>query len=106
VSTATANRQAIYKGKTYRLEYLGPTKYGRKAKLAFRDGTKEFWVAADLVEEITESTPSAARYGSYRTIGARMAERQRRTGWTGCSCGSIEGQPRDSDCWECRHDSE
>ena len=29
-----------------------------------------------------------------------------RTGWTGCSCGSIEGKPRRSDCWTCRHDSE
>lgn len=26
--------------------------------------------------------------------------------WTGCSCGSIDGQPRKSDCWQCRHDSE
>jgi hypothetical protein len=26
--------------------------------------------------------------------------------WTGCACGSIEDQPRASDCWSCRHDSE
>lgn len=24
--------------------------------------------------------------------------------WTGCACGSIEGYPRDSDCFTCRHD--
>ena len=24
--------------------------------------------------------------------------------WTGCSCGSIEDQPRDSDCASCQHD--
>lgn len=43
------SRTATYKGKTYRLEFLGDTKFGRRAKLAFMDGSKEFWVAADLV---------------------------------------------------------
>ena len=47
---------------------------------------------------------SSARYGSYRTIGARMAARQRATGWTGCACGSIEGRERASDCATCQHD--
>lgn len=27
-----------------------------------------------------------------------------RKGWTGCSCGSIDGEPRASDCWQCQHD--
>jgi len=44
---------------------------------------------------------SSARY---RTIGVRMAARQRATGWTGCSCGAIEGRERASDCATCRHD--
>jgi hypothetical protein len=43
-------------------------------------------------------------HGSYRTIGARQESRMSRTGWTGCSCGSIEGRPRDSDCRSCQHD--
>lgn len=47
-----------------------------------------------------------AGHGSYATIGARMAERQERTGWSGCSCGSREGVSRPSDCWTCRHDAE
>lgn len=47
---------------------------------------------------------STARYGSYSTIGQRQNERMRRTGWTGCSCGSIEGRPRSSDCASCQHD--
>lgn len=41
--------------------------------------------------------------GSYRTIGQRM-ESRRASGWTGCSCGSIEGRPRNSDCAQCQHD--
>jgi hypothetical protein len=53
----SAGRYATYKGKTYRLLYLGSTKYGRRAKLAFRDGSKEFWVAAELVSET--SAPSS-----------------------------------------------
>lgn len=40
----------VYKGKKYRIEYLGKTKYGRRAKLQFLSGTREFWVDADLVE--------------------------------------------------------
>lgn len=55
---------------------------------------------------IGASERHAARIGTYSTIGARNAERQRRTGWTGCQCGSIEGQPRKSDCFSCRHDAD
>ena len=46
----------------------------------------------------------ANRYGSYATIGRRMSARMASTGWTGCSCGSIEGHPRASDCASCRND--
>lgn len=35
-----------YKGKRYRLVWKGKTKYGKRAKLAFFDGSKEFWVDA------------------------------------------------------------
>lgn len=38
-----------------------------------------------------------------RTSGSSGYSRGRRTG---CSCGSIEDQPRASDCWQCRHDNE
>lgn len=48
---ATTTKTATYKGKTYRLEFLGETKYGRRAKLAFLDGSREFWVDASLVTE-------------------------------------------------------
>lgn len=63
---------------------------------------------ADKAYAIVQSAPSksASSNGSYRTIGQRMQQRQRATGWTGCACGSIEGRPRASDCWTCRHDAE
>lgn len=44
------------------------------------------------------------RTGSYSSIGARRNVRMARTNWTGCSCGSIEGLPRPSDCASCQHD--
>lgn len=56
-----AQRYASYKGRTYRLEFLGKTKFGERAKLAFMDGSKEFWVDASLV---SETTGSAARSSS------------------------------------------
>lgn len=46
--------------------------------------------------------------GAYRyTGGARRSGptgARRASGWTGCSCGSIEGRPRSSDCKSCQHD--
>lgn len=45
----SAAATATYKGRTYRLLWTGPTKFGRRAKLGFMDGSKEFWVAAAAV---------------------------------------------------------
>lgn len=60
----TATRTAEYKGRTYRLEFLGATKFGPRAKLQFLDGSKTFWVDAGLVREggsAGRSTGSSAR---------------------------------------------
>jgi hypothetical protein len=46
-----SERFARYKGKTYKLLYKGKTAHGERAKLAFMDGSKEFWVDAALVVE-------------------------------------------------------
>lgn len=62
--------------------------------------------AACVGQPVASVVPSAPRVGSYATIGARTRARQRATGWTGCACGSIEGQPRRSDCFSCRHDAD
>lgn len=87
---ATQTRTASYKGRTYRLMFLGATRFGRKAKLGFMDGSKEFWVPADQVSGVGAAAPVA-----------RPAARR-----TGCSCGSVEDEVRDSDCWTCRHDQQ
>jgi hypothetical protein len=46
---------ATYKGKTYRIGFAGPTKFGDRAKLVFLDGSKEFWVDLSLVSPAEES---------------------------------------------------
>jgi hypothetical protein len=46
---ATASQTATYKGRTYKLLFIGDTKFGRRAKLGFWDGSKEFWVPAENV---------------------------------------------------------
>lgn len=67
----TTTRTATYKGRTYRLEFLGDTKFGRRAKLAFLDGSKNFWVDASLVTE----GGAAVRTGyQVRTGGSGCAE--------------------------------
>jgi hypothetical protein len=55
----SGNRTATYKGKTYRLLYLGDTKHGYRARLGFMNGNKEFWCDGNMVKEIVASTPVA-----------------------------------------------
>jgi hypothetical protein len=99
MAATKTERFAEYKGKTYKLEFLGETKFGRRAKLAFRDGSKEFWVEAGLVKEVSSSSSgSSSRSGSSRPSGRGTR--------TGCSCGSVEEYSKPSDCWTCRHDAE
>ena len=43
-------RTAEYKGRHYLVLYMGRTKFGCRAKLAYVDGSKEFWCnASDVV---------------------------------------------------------
>lgn len=51
-------RYAMYKNRRYRLEYLGSTRYGRRAKLAFDDGSRVFWVDAHRVSEVFSTPPT------------------------------------------------
>ncbi len=61
-------KTATYKGKAYRLEFIGRTKFGQKAKLAFMDGSKEFWVDAAAVTVCGSGySPSARKGRSMRT---------------------------------------
>jgi hypothetical protein len=52
-----------YKGRKYRILYLGPTKYGQRAHLGFFDGSKDFWVDAALVTVLQSYRSS---YRGYR----------------------------------------
>ena len=54
---------ATYKGRKYKLVWQGQTKYGQKAKLAFFDGSKEFWADLSAVEISTGSHSHNSRRG-------------------------------------------
>ena len=108
IMTTTENLVAIT-GNTY------PVKEQLKSIGARWNGDAKAWMVvpekADEARKIVAGagpkkaySGGASRYGSYATIGQRTNERMRRTGWTGCSCGSIEGHPRSSDCAQCQHD--
>jgi len=47
--TTAISKTATYKGKKYRLLWEGKTKYGRRCKLGFWDGSREFWADATAV---------------------------------------------------------
>jgi len=49
MSTAAGSQVATYKGRKYRVNWIGDTKYGRRAKLSFFDGSREFWVDASAI---------------------------------------------------------
>lgn len=57
--TTATTKSATYNGKTYRLLWLGETKYGRRAHLQFFDGSKDFWVDAAKVRERSSQSSSA-----------------------------------------------
>jgi hypothetical protein len=57
-------KTASYKGHTYRVLYIGPTKYGQRARLQFFDGSKDFWCDASLVS-VSSSTPTGSRYSRH-----------------------------------------
>lgn len=66
--TQTSTKEVVtYKGRQYNLLFKGQTKFGYKAKLAFLDGSKEFWVDAS---EISGS-------GARRTSGTSRGRSQR-----------------------------
>lgn len=54
-------RTATYKGKRYRLDYLGSTRFGYRAKLSFFNGRKSFWVDGSRVYEIYGNSYPKAR---------------------------------------------
>lgn len=103
MATATqSSSYATYKGKTYLLLWSGSTKYGRRAKLGFRDGTKEFWVDEDQVSK-TSAPSSTSSYSSGRRgliDGDLYTARNGEEKVFGCSaCTQGHGM-----CSQCRHD--
>jgi hypothetical protein len=56
---ATTNQIASYNGRNYKVLWIGATKYGRRAHLAFLDGSKDFWVDAARVSQQGQFDPHA-----------------------------------------------
>lgn len=82
-----------------------PVKDSIKALGGRWDAAAKGWrVPADKADS-AKALVASGRQPTPRQPLARSYGRPRGR-WTGCSCGSIDGQPRKSDCWQCRHDSE
>ena len=56
----------LYKGRKYRVEYAGKTKYGMKAKLKFLNGSKSFWVPLDMVSHSSSSSRGRGRMVNFK----------------------------------------
>jgi hypothetical protein len=102
--------RATYKGKKgYLVLWMGPTKRGQAAKLAFRDGTKVFWAdMAEITVEKTYSTeyqrtafdPAPMTFGRLNRLAEKykgMSEGERADRGKCESCGRWNGNHMD-DC--------
>lgn len=63
---STTATLVTYKNRTYRMLWIGDTKYGRRAKLEFLNGSSEFWVNASLVTVVRDQQDSIDREESNR----------------------------------------
>lgn len=80
-----------YKGRTYNLLWSGKTKYGRRAKLGFTNGTKEFWVDESKIGGSNggHQSRSRRRVGSCQECGDRDVTLRSHDGMRVCeSCAS------------------
>jgi hypothetical protein len=101
MTTATKTaRCAEYKGRKYRLLWLGKTKYGFRAHLAFMDGSKDFWCDGNAVLECSSGsgyTPAVRNERGYVT------ERGHYEGYCGYPC-PVTGKkccPENGPCHDC-----
>ena len=102
MAVATEKRTAEYKGRKYRLLWMGKTKYGHRAKLAFMDGSKEFWVDAALVRETTGES-SGGYVPAVRNGRGYVTERGHYEGYCGYPC-PVTGRkccPENGPCHDC-----
>jgi len=83
-----AEKTAGYKGRNYLVKWSGTTKTGKEMhKLAFLDGSKEFWCDSSLVTAPVASA-SAPAYSSGRRGGRRPCGYPGCTGYNYCDdCG-------------------
>jgi hypothetical protein len=64
----------------------------------------EFWGSGCATHTwcAPKSAPGQASSAASNRSSARRYENKR----TGCSCGSVEGYTKPTDCWTCKHDAE
>lgn len=85
-ASSTGKRTATYKGKTYRVLFVGDTKYGRRAHLEFMNGGKDFWVDAGSVTLGGGYSPTAGRRSLDEDDRCEVCDRNKwtcghRVGW-------------------------
>jgi hypothetical protein len=87
MKTVKETTVVLYKSRKYNLLWEGKTKFGQRAKLAFLDGSKEFWVPSELVSEAPLFAPNPYA-NAPRSFGARSGSNNA-TGGRSCDiCGS------------------
>jgi hypothetical protein len=99
MTTTQASQIGSYKGRQYRILFCGKTKYGFRARLQFMDGSKDFWVAANLVSREEESAYAPA----VRDSRGYVTDRGHHAGYCGYPC-PVTGKrccPTNGPCHDC-----
>jgi hypothetical protein len=67
------------------------------SKIEWSKGSPARHVACTAGATALTAATTRSSYTARRSYGGRR---------TGCSCGSVEGTIKPSDCWTCKHDAE
>jgi hypothetical protein len=95
MATATQNSTVLIAGNTY------PVKDALRAMGGRWNPAAKGWMIPAAKADEARRLVAAATKNTY-TPSRRSQPRDK---WSGCSCGSIDGQPRRSDCARCRFDN-
>jgi hypothetical protein len=101
MTTATKSRTAEYKGRKYRLLWIGKTKYGYRAHLEFFDGSKDFWCDGNAVRECESG--GGGYVPAVRNSRGYVTERGHYEGYCGYNC-PVTGRkccPENGPCHDC-----
>lgn len=80
----------------------GKAEPGQRVTVVTKAGAEKTETVLAIIEATEQGSLCSVQPRARRSSGGYRSRPRGR--WTGCSCGSIEDHPRESDCAQCQHD--